>query len=123
MFNAAALPLGRIALGVGALAVVIGALWAYGNARESAGAGAEREKARAAAAAEYKQRTDRVLHIGEQLSAAVAAANTLEPKVLERYKYVTKQVPLPADCRVDPQRMRSLSDAVGAANAVGGLGR
>lgn len=112
-------PIKKILLALLALAVLIGALASYGAKREADGVRKAEEAAKAAAAAEYARQVGRVLSIGEQLAASVAAVSSLEPKVLEKYRYVKQKNPLPVDCRVDPERMRSLSDAIDAANAVG----
>lgn len=115
-------PLKRVALGVVALALLIGAIGLYGARREAEGVRKAEDAAKAAAALEYGRQVARVLSIGEQLAATVAAVSALEPKVLEKYRYVKQKNPLPADCRVDAERLRSLSDAIDASNAIGRRG-
>lgn len=115
-------PVNRVLLALVAVAVVIGAIAGYGAKREADGVRKAEDAAKAAAAAEFAVRVARVLSIGEQLSAAIDAVNALEPKVLEKYRYVKQTIPLPVGCRVDAERMRSLSGAIDAANAIGARG-
>lgn len=121
MLNLAQSHLIKIALGVLAAVAVVGALAGYGHAMKSWGASEEREKATAAAAEKFAEDVRRVAEVGEGLSQAISAANNLEPKVVEKYRYVKQKVPLPADCRVDDERLRAITEAVGAANAARGI--
>lgn len=114
----------NVALGV-ALALAFLCAWAaissYGTMREERGANREREKAQAAAAAAFAQDVKDVLASGETLTDALAHLSNLEPKIVEKYKYVKVANPLPAGCRVDDVRLHHISSAIQKANAAAGI--
>lgn len=120
MLNLASAPIKTIALGVGAVALAIGAFWAYGESKEALGAANERNKAIAAAAAAFAQDVEKANEAGATLTAALDKLAGLEPRVMEKYKYVKQAAPLPIGCVPGPDRLRAISDAIDSANAAAG---
>lgn len=52
-----------------------------------------------------------------QLDQRINTLAATRPAIVERYTRETIQNPLPADCRISPERLRSINDAIVAANA------
>lgn len=109
-----------------ALVLVVLCAWAaiaaYGTMREERGANREREKAQQAAAAAFARDVESVVAASTSLTGALDALSNLEPRVVEKYKYVKAANPLPSDCRLDAGRLQHISSAVRKANAAAGIG-
>lgn len=68
---------------------------------------------------EFQRQTTRLGGISESLEGALAALRDASPKIIERYTRVEVQSPLPADCRIDAERLRHINEAGRLANAAG----
>lgn len=115
-------PLKRALLGIALGALVIGAFWAYGESKEALGASKERERAQQDAFDKYVVESKKMADAGDSLTSAIAKISEMEPRAIERYKYVKQKSPLPVGCRPGDQRLRSISGAIDAANALAGHG-
>lgn len=100
--------------------VIAGALlafWSFSSWRYHVGySDAEHDRAVADLVA-YKHESERLAQISDVLEVRIAALRDVQPKIIERYNHVTVQNPLPADCRLDPERMQLITRAIEAANS------
>ncbi|MCD4505506.1 hypothetical protein LQR30_15515 [Chromobacterium piscinae] len=109
--------------------LLLAALWAgtvwraYGHGREverlhatATVASADAERARGDLDA-YRAEVGRLYQASVDFEARLDQLRDAKPKVIERYNRVIEQVPLPADCRPGPDRLRELNSAIEAANA------
>lgn len=102
--------------GAAALLVILVA-WAYGAWQYHSGYGdAEHDRAVADLVA-YRHESERLALISDELEARIAALRDVQPKIIERYNRVVVEKPLPADCRLDPERLRIITRAIEAANS------
>ncbi|WP_025516743.1 hypothetical protein [Bordetella trematum] len=69
--------------------------------------------------AEFKAHTARLSGISTTLEGALTALRDASPKVIERYTRVEVQSPLPAGCRLDPERLQHINEAGRLANSAG----
>lgn len=67
--------------------------------------------------AEFKAHTDRLGGISTTLEGALTALRDARPTIIERYTRVEVQSPLPAGCRLDPERLQHINEAGRLANA------
>lgn len=101
----------------GALAVLLGA-WAYGSWQYHSGYGAAKHDRAVADLVAYKGEVERIAHLSDELESRIASLRDIQPKIIERYNRVVVEKPLPADCRLDDERLRHVTRAIEAANSV-----
>lgn len=98
-----------------ALAVILAA-WGYGAWQYHSGYGdAEHDRAVDDLVA-YKHESERLAQVADLLEARIATMRDIQPKIIERYHRVVVTNPLPADCRLDPERLQLITRAIEAAN-------
>ncbi|MEN7429637.1 hypothetical protein VA599_02700 [Chromobacterium sp. TRC.1.1.SA] len=109
--------------------LLLAALWAgtvwraYGHGREverlqAAAVTASADASRARGDLDvYRAETVRLHQVSVDIEARLDQLRNVNPKIIERYNRVVEQVPLPADCRPGPERLRELNTAIAAANA------
>ncbi|RIQ74588.1 hypothetical protein D0838_05165 [Bordetella avium] len=66
---------------------------------------------------EFRGQTARLGTISNTLEGALVALRDAKPKTIERYTRVEVQSPLPAGCRLDPERLQHINEAGRLANA------
>ena len=89
----------------------------YGAAQYRAGIARANTDHAMAELAEFKAHTDRLSGISTTLEGALTALRDASPKVIERYTRVEVQSPLPAGCRLDPERLQHINEAGRLANS------
>lgn len=102
-----------------ALGVALSALclWGFGKYQHAQGyAKAQSDRAFADLAA-FKSEAERLQGLSVTLETQLSELRQAKPQIIERFNRVTIEKPLPADCVVDPDRLRELNAAVQAANS------
>lgn len=67
--------------------------------------------------AAFVAEAERLHGLSVQLDQRINTLAATRPAIVERYTRETIQNPLPADCRISPERLRSINAAIAAANA------
>lgn len=98
--------------------------WAVYRAGESAAEAAfrlqqvsQQRDSAAQGLAAFVAESERLHGLSVQLDRRINTLAATRPAIVERYTRETIQNPLPADCRVSPERLRSINAAIAAANA------
>lgn len=98
--------------------------WAVYRAGESAAEAAfrlqqvsQQRDSAAQGLADFVAEAERLHGLSVQLDQRINTLAAARPAIVERYTRETIQNPLPADCRVSPERLRSINAAIAAANA------
>lgn len=109
--------LGRTMTGAAiAVAFFIG-VWLYGGIQYRAGQ-VDCQNAQYVVDLEaFRDESERLALISIELQERVNALNSIKPTVIERYTRVEVEKPLPADCRIDPERLQRINEGIRAANA------
>ena len=97
--------------------VALAALWGYGKHRYSLGYSQAQKERYVADLESFQAESKRLQGLSTVIENQLAEFRAIEPKVIERYTNVVTQVPLPATCRVDSERMRTINSAIEAANS------
>lgn len=112
-----------VLIGTAAGALLLAGLLAerywYGAAQYRAGIAKANADHALAELAEFKVQTARLGGISTTLEGALTALRDASPKVIERYTRVEVQSPLPAGCRLDPERLQHINEAGRLANSAG----
>lgn len=108
-------------IGMGLLALSHGLAYWSGSAAKEAEyqrqvVKAERDNA-VAGLAEFAAEARRLQGLSADLDQRVNQLAEVRPTIVERYTRETVKTSLPADCRISPERLRVINDAVAAANA------
>ncbi|HAP27323.1 MAG TPA: hypothetical protein DCR74_17235 [Achromobacter sp.] len=104
---------------VGAVTVSLasaGIAW-YGHSEREAGRAECREAHRVAGLEEFKLEAERLTGLSGDLQARIDRLAAARPHVIQRYTREVVKSALPADCVLDPGRVRAANDAIDAANA------
>ncbi|OWT62029.1 hypothetical protein [Candidimonas nitroreducens] len=109
--------LNKYTIATAALLLALAALWGYGRYRYHEGVTDTQTAAKIAAAAQYAQDVARINAQAATLQAKLTELENASPKIVTQYRDRVIKVPLPADCRIDPDRLHNLQAAVQAANA------
>ncbi|CAB3918686.1 hypothetical protein [Achromobacter mucicolens] len=96
----------------------LGVRW-YGATQYQAGAAKANADYMLAELTEFKTQAVRLAGVSNSLESALAALRQAKPKAIERYTHVEMQSPLPADCRIDAERLRHINQAGRLANTAG----
>jgi hypothetical protein len=107
----------RYTLAAAAALAILAALWGYGRYRYHEGVIDTQTAAKLAAAAQYAQDVARINAQTATLQAKLTELENASPKIVTQYRDRVIKVPLPADCRIDSDRLHNLQAAVSAANA------
>jgi len=107
----------RYTLTAAAALAILAAIWGYGRYRYHEGVTGTQTAAKIAAAAQYAQDVARINAQTATLQAKLTELENASPKIVTQYRDRIVKVPLPADCRIDADRLRNLQAAVSAANA------
>lgn len=98
--------------------------WAVYRAGESAAEAAfrlqqvsQQRDSAAQGLAAFVAEAERLHGLSVQLDQRINTLAATRPAIVERYTRETIQNPLPADCRISPERLRSINAAIAAANA------
>lgn len=98
--------------------------WAVYRAGESAAEAAfqlqqvsQQRDSAAQGLAAFVAEAERLHGLSVQLDQRINTLAAARPAIVERYTRETIQNPLPADCRISPERLRSINAAIAAANA------
>ncbi|MBN3004530.1 hypothetical protein JW897_12365 [Chromobacterium alkanivorans] len=108
-------------IGLGLLALSHGLAYWSGSAVKEAeyqrqAVKAERDNA-VAGLAEFAAEANRLQGLSAGLDQRINKLAEVRPTIVERYTRETVKTPLPADCRISPERLRIINDAITAANA------
>lgn len=107
-------------------AAVLGAagtgVWVYGKTQYRAGHAAAQAEQHTAELEAWRETAGRIQAVANDLHNTTLTLRAVAPGLLEAYTRETILAPLPADCVLGPGRLRSINDAVRAANAAGGPG-
>lgn len=103
--------------GAAVLAALFIGVWMYGAAQYRAGQGHCRNAQYVAELEAFRDESGRLSAISIELQEQVNALNTVKPTVIERYTRVEVERPLPADCRIDPERLQRINEGIRAANS------
>ena len=99
------------------VAVALAALWGYGKHQHSLGYSQAQKERYVADLESFQAESKRLQGLSTVIENQLAEFRAIEPKVIERYTNVVTQIPLPATCRVDSERMRTINSAIEAANS------
>ena len=108
--------------GAALLAALGAGVWLYGKAQYRAGHAAAQAEHRVAELEAWRETADRIQAVANDLHTVTFTLRAAAPGLLEAYTRETILAPLPADCLLDPGRLRSINDAIRAANAASGPG-
>lgn len=112
-----------VAIGAAAGALLLAGLLAerhwYGAAQYKAGIDKANADHALAELVEFKRHTARLGTISTTLEDALVVLRDAKPKTIERYTRVEVQSPLPAGCRLDPERLQHINEAGRLANSAG----
>ncbi|MGN5537817.1 hypothetical protein [Alcaligenes sp. Lyrl_28] len=64
----------------------------------------------------FREESERLTLISTELQGQINLLSSVKPTVIERYTRVEVEKPLPADCRIDPERLRRINEGIRAAN-------
>lgn len=107
-------------------AAVLGAagtgIWLYGKAQYRAGHEAAKAAQHVAELEAWRETATRIQAVATDLHNTTMTLRAATPGILETYTRETILAPMPADCLPGPGRLRSINDAIRAANAAGGAG-
>ncbi|NHC62583.1 hypothetical protein [Paenalcaligenes suwonensis] len=92
-------------------------VWLYGGIQYRAGQSDCKAAQYVADLEAFRDESERLALISIELQERVNALNTIKPTVIERYTRVEVEKPLPADCRIDPERLQHINEGIRAANA------
>jgi len=109
--------LNKYTIGAAAVLALLAAIWGYGRLRYHEGVTDTQTAAKIAAAAQYAADVARINAQTATLQAKLTELQNVHPKIVTQYRDRIVKVPLPADCRIDPDRLHNLQAAVDAANA------
>ncbi|EHK66012.1 hypothetical protein [Achromobacter arsenitoxydans] len=98
------------------VAALLGVRW-YGVSQFQAGVDQANVGHALSELAEFKTQTSRLAGVSANLEDALVALRDAKPKTIERYTRVEVQSPLPAGCRIDPERLQHINEAGRVANA------
>ena len=70
----------------------------------------------------FKRETDRLADVSNSLAVQIDSLASAAPTVIKEYHETVVKTPLPAGCVIDPDRLRSIQSAIGAATAAGKRG-
>ena len=91
-------------------------LWGFGKYQHAQGyAKAQQDRAIADLEA-FKAEAERLQGLSVTLETQLTELRQAKPQIIERFNRVAIQNPLPANCVIDPDRLRELNAAVQAAN-------
>ena len=94
------------------VAVALAALWGYGKHQHSLGYSQAQKERYVADLESFQAESKRLQGLSTVIENQLAEFRAIEPKVIERYTNVVTQIPLPATCRVDSERMRTINSAI-----------
>lgn len=97
-------------------------VWLYGKAQYRAGHAAAQAEHHVAELEAWRETADRIQAVANDLHTTTLTLRAATPGLLEAYTRETLLAPLPADCVPGVGRLRSINDAVRAANAASGTG-
>lgn len=102
-----------------AIIVLVAALsvFAYGQAQYHRGRQAMKAEVEAEYLRKYVEQTKMLHSLEETLAKTMEELSNAEPKVIKEYQRVVVEKPLPADCRIDSDRLRNINTATKTANA------
>lgn len=98
--------------------IVLLAAWGYGQWKYHVGYGAAENDRAVADLVAYKGEVERMANLSDQLETRIAELRDVQPKIIERYNRVVVEKPLPADCRLDDERLQHVTRAIEAANSI-----
>ena len=97
-------------------------LWGYGKYQFHVGFQAAENIHHLAELESFKSESIRLNGLSQTLERQLNAMRDAQPKIIERYNRVVIEKPLPADCRLDDERLRHVTRAIEAAKALKGSG-
>lgn len=103
--------------GAAVLAALFIGLLMYGAAQYRAGQDDCQNAQYVAELEAFRDESERLAAISIELQEQVNALNTVKPTVIERYTRVEVERPLPADCRIDSERLQRINEGIRKANA------
>jgi hypothetical protein len=104
------------------VSIALMALWGYGKHQHSLGYSQAQGERYVADLESFKSESHKLQGLSVVIEGQIAEFRAIEPKVIERYTNVVVEKPLPANCIVDPERLRSINAAIASANS-GQLGK
>jgi cell division protein FtsB len=107
----------KYALGAAGLLLALAAIWGYGHHEYAQGVTDTQTAAQIAAYAQYKETVERIEASNSKLQDKLDKLNDAQPRIITQYRDRVIKVPLPADCRIDPDRLRGVQSAIDSANA------
>lgn len=99
-------------------ALILGVRW-YGVHQFHAGMEKSNAEHTLAELSEFKNQTMRLGAISNSLEDALALLRAAHSTTIQGYTRVEAQRPLPADCRIDAERLRHINEAGRLANSAG----
>jgi len=91
-------------------------VWLYGGIQYRAGQSDCKAAHYVAGLEAFRAESERLALISIELQERVNALNAVKPTVIERYTRVEIEKPLPADCRIDPERLQRINEGIREAN-------
>ncbi|TFL14236.1 hypothetical protein CSC67_08775 [Pusillimonas caeni] len=106
-------------LGAAGLALLVAAIWGYGRYQYAQGVKDTETAAQLAAAEQYKADIKRVNDSIAILQDYIEELESAKPQVITEYRTKAVEAPLPADCRIDDGRLRTIQDGIERARTAG----
>ncbi|NYT67996.1 hypothetical protein [Pusillimonas noertemannii] len=113
----------KYVLGALGLAVLVAFVWGYGRYQYGQGVTDTETAAQLAAAEQYVADVKRINNSIGVLQAYIEELENAKPRTITEYRTRTVEVPLPADCRIDDGRLRTIQDGIERARTAGQPGR
>lgn len=99
-----------------ATVAVLAGLWGYGALQHSRGYDQAISERHTADLEAFKIESERLQGLSASLEAQLTVIREAKPVIIERYVNVAAKTPLPADCRIDNERLRSINSAIQSVN-------
>lgn len=99
-----------------ATVAVLAGLWGYGALQHSRGYDEAVSERHTADLEAFKIESERLQGLSASLEAQLTVIREAKPIIIERYINVAAKTPLPADCRIDNDRLLSINSAIQSVN-------
>lgn len=107
----------KYVLGAAGLLLALAAVWGYGHYQYRQGVADTQTAARLAAYDQYQSEVEAANAKAYDAQNRITELENNEPETIVKYRTITKTVPLPATCRIDPDRLRNIAGAINKAAA------
>lgn len=99
------------------LLAAMAGMWAYGKHQHSLGYSQAQSERHTADLEAFKSEAIKLTGLSVSIEQQIATIRSEQPKIIERYTRVVEKNPLPADCVIDPERLRAINESIASANS------